>query len=134
MNKVAGALDLQTIEKYVKNSYSINTSYINSPRLPQFKPYLKIISIPYISEISNLCITSNKIKSIIKANYIFNNIVLASKLRVIKILPKSDMSIIWIDIWDAQSSMKVKDLISRCFNIRRYIVTIQGANMNSRIP
>lgn len=99
-NKVAGTFDLQTIEKYMKNLYSVNTSNVNSLRLPQSKSYLKIISISYISEISNLYITSDEIKSIIKANHIFNNIVLASKPRVIKVLSKSDMTIIWIDIWD----------------------------------
>jgi len=34
-NKVASALDLQTIEKYVKNMYNIKVNYVESPRLPQ---------------------------------------------------------------------------------------------------
>ena len=67
---------------------------------------------------------SNKIEGIIKANHIFNNIILVSKPRVIKVLPKLDMSIIWINIWDAQSRVKAKGLINRCFNVRRYITTI----------
>jgi len=37
---------------------------------------------------------SDVVKKIIKENYIFNNIVLVSRLRVIKVLPKSNMSII----------------------------------------
>ena len=108
----------------MKNLYSVDTSNVNSPRLPQSKSYLKIISIPYISEISNSHITSDEIKSIIKASHIFNNIILVSKPRVIKMLLKSDMSIIWINIWDVQSSVKAKDLINRCFNVGKYIATI----------
>ena len=44
------------------------------------------------------------------------------------------MSIIWIDIWDAQSSAKAKELINRCFNIGRYITSIHGANINPGVP
>ena len=44
------------------------------------------------------------------------------------------MLIIWIDIWDIQSSSKAKCFINRCFNIGRYITTICGANMNLDIP
>ena len=43
------------------------------------------------------------------------------------------MSIIWIDIWDIQSGSRAKGLINHCFNIRRYIATIRGANMNPRV-
>ena len=99
-NKVASTLDLQTIEKYMKNLYSVKADNIESLRLPQSKSFLKIIGILYISEITNFYIMLDEIESIIKANYIFNNIVLASKPRVIKVLSKSDISIIWINIWD----------------------------------
>ena len=44
--------------------------------------------------------TPSEVKSIIKQNQIFDNVVLISKPCVIKVSPKSDMSIIWIDIWD----------------------------------
>ena len=67
---------------------------------------------------------------ILKQNHIFDNISLASKPRVIKVSPKSDMSIIWLDIWDVQSSSNAKMLINRCFNVGNYITTIRGANMN----
>lgn len=99
-NKVASALDLQAIEKYMKNSYNVDMDNMESPRLLQSKLFFKIIGIPYISEITNSYIISDEIESIIKTNYIFNNIVLASKPRVIKVLSKSDISIIWINIWD----------------------------------
>ena len=47
-----------------------------------------------------------------------------SKPHVIKVSPKSDMLIIWIDIWDVQSGSKAKSIINRCFNVGRLIVTI----------
>ena len=52
---------------------------------------------------------------------------------VIKVLPKSDISIIWIDIWNIQSGSKAKSLINQYFNIERYIATIRGANINPRV-
>ena len=36
----------------------------------------------------------------LKNNHLFNNIVLASKPHIIKVSLKSDMTIIWIDIWN----------------------------------
>ena len=62
-----------------------------------------------------------------KQNQIFK---LASRPKVIKVLPKSNMSIVWIDIWDYQSRSKAKCLINWCFNVGRYIVIIREANMN----
>ena len=44
------------------------------------------------------------------------------------------MSIVWINIWDVQSSTKAKGLINRCFNIGSFIAMIQGTNMNPDIP
>ena len=41
---------------------------------------------------------SQDVELVIKQNQIFNNITLTSKLRVIKVSPKSDMVIIWVDI------------------------------------
>ena len=65
----------------------------------------------------------DQINSIVKGD-------LKPKPRVIKVSPKSDMSIVWIDIWNVQSGSNAKMLINRCFNVGRYIVTIQEANMN----
>ena len=112
-NKVSLPSDLLIIENYVKNSESIDFTQVNSPCLPQSKFYLKIIGIPYFSH-SNMQdqLTSNDVKHIIKQNHIFNNVTLISKLRVIKVSPKLDMTIIWIDIWNAQSSARAKDLIN----------------------
>jgi len=127
INKVANPLDLQTIENYVKSAHSIEEDQIESLRLSQSKSYLKLIGIPYHSKKTNSCITSDEVDNILKNTHIFNDVVLALKPRVIKISPKSDMAIIWINIWDTQSGMKAKSLINRRFNVGSFI---DGANMN----
>ena len=71
---------------------------MESLKLSQLKSYLKLISIPYLSKKINSCITSDEVDNILKNTHIFNDVVLASKPRVIKISPKSNMAIIWIDI------------------------------------
>jgi len=134
-NKVSQAFDLTIIEKYVKNLENINSSQVDMPHLPQSKSYLKIIGISYFPN-GNLQdhLNTSDVKTIIKQNHIFNNVTLASKPRVIKVSPKLDMAIVWINIWDAQSGMKAKDLINRCFNVRSFITTIRGANTNPGVP
>ena len=112
-NKVALQSDLQIINQYMKSSEDVNGLQVDEPRLPQSKSYLKIIGIPYYpNSKSQDRLNSSDVEAILKQNQIFDNIKLASKLRVIKVLPKSDMSIIWIDIWDVQSSSKAKCLIN----------------------
>ena len=111
-NKVAVSLDLQTIEQYVKNVNNIEAKNVEAPRLPQSKSYLKILGFPYLLENSNTPISANLVKRIIKDNHIFNNIVITYRLRLIKVSPKSDMAIIWLDIWNVQSGSKAKDLIN----------------------
>jgi len=59
---------------------------------------LKIIGIPYLLENTNTPIMADVVKTIIRNNYIFNNVAVASKPRIIKILPKLDIVIIWLDI------------------------------------
>ena len=115
-------------------SISISIILINHNQLTVWQTYLKIIGIPfYPHENSQKRLTSNDIEMILKQNHIFDNISLASKPRVIKVSPKSDMSIVWIDIWDIQSGSNAKMLINRCFNIGSYIATIWEANMNPGI-
>jgi len=134
-SKVTQQSNISIIDQYIKNSNDINSLQVEEPCLPKSKSYLKIIGIPFFSHVnSQEKLTSNDIKTILKQNHIFNNISLASKPRVIKVSPKSDMSIVWLDIWDVQSSNNAKMLINRCFNVRNYIATIQGANINPSIP
>jgi len=133
-DKVASALDLQNIEKYVKNANQINAESVQAPRLPQSKSYLKIIGLPYLIENMNVPLNSEVVEKILKNNHIFNNILLTSRPRIIKISPKSDMAIVWLDIWDLQSSSNTKGLINKCFNFGSFIITICRANMNSSVP
>jgi len=74
------------------------------------------------------------VKSIIKSTYIFNNIKVASKPHIYKVLPKSDMAIIWIDIWDLQNGSSAKKIINRSFNVGSFIVSVRSANINPGIP
>ena len=130
-SKVSKQSDLLIIDQYIKNSNDINALQVEEPRLPKSKSYLKIIGILFYPHTnSQEQLTSDNIEMILKQNQIFDNISLASKPRVIKVSPKSDMSIIWIDIWDIQSGKNTKMLINRCFNVGKYIATIWGANMN----
>ena len=134
-NKVSLQSDLQIIDQYVKNSRDINTLKVDESHLSQSKSYLKITGILYFPHSNTQDhLISSDMETILKQNQIFNNVNLASKPRVIKISPKSDMSIVWIDIWDVQSGNKTKELINQCFNVSKYIATIWGANMNLGIP
>ena len=129
-NNVVSNSDLQEIEKYVKNSLLANDDSIAFPRLPQSKSYLKIVGIPYFINKSNIHVTSEDIKHILKNNHIFNNIIHASKPRIIKISPKSDMAIIWIDIWDTQNGNNAKKVINRHFNVGNIVAIVRGTNIN----
>jgi len=73
------------------------------PRLSQFKSYLKILDIPYFTKDSFTFIIANIVKKIIQSMHIFNNVVLISRPQVIKAFPKSNIAVIYIDIWNAQS-------------------------------
>jgi len=95
-----------------------------TPKLPQSKSYFKILDILYLIEDTNVSITSKVVKKVLQSMHIFNDVTLASKPKIIKALSKLDMAIIWIDIWDIQSSAKTKSLINRCFNVGRYISTV----------
>ena len=133
-NNISSGSDLQEIEKYVKSSLSSNADKVLLAQLPQSKLYLKIVGIPFNSEKTNSCISLDEIKNVLKNNYLFNNIVLAFKPHVIKISPKSDMAIVWIDTWDTQNRSNAKKVINCWFNISSYITTVCSANMNPRVP
>ena len=93
-NGIASNSDLQEIKKYIKNSLQTSNNSIATPRLPQSKSYLKIVGIPYYVDKSNTHISLEDIEHTLKNSHIFNNIVLASKPRIIKVSPKLDMAII----------------------------------------
>ena len=124
-NKVSQQSDMAIINNYVKSLNDINSLQVDELRLPKSKSYLKIIGIPFFLHAnSQERLTLNDIETILKQNHIFDNISLTSKLRVIKVSPKSDISIVWLDIWDVQSSSNAKMLINRSFNVGNYIATI----------
>ena len=133
-NNIASPSDLQAIEKYVKSTSYVNSDQVQSLRLLQSKSYLKIVGVSYLSKATNSYISSDKVERILKNNHIFNDVVLASKPRIVKISPKLNIAIIWINIWDAQNGSKAKSLINQRFNVGRFISTIQGTNMNPGIP
>ena len=49
-------------------------------------------------ENTNTSLNSSVIKTILKNNYIFNNVVITSKPHIIKALSKLDIAVIWLDI------------------------------------
>ena len=116
MNKPANFLDLSTIEKYIKNIKNINLDLIESSCLPKFKSYMKIIGLPYTTK--HGVFTPNIIGRVLKITHLFKDVVLTSKPHVIKASPKSDIAVIWVNIWDSQSSSLVKNIINHYFNIR----------------
>ena len=97
-NNITSPSNLQEIEKCVKNSLLNDTDQVSPLRLPQSKFYLKIVGIPYLNKCSNMYISPEDIEKILKNNHIFNDIILASRTRVIKVSSKLDMAIIWINI------------------------------------
>ena len=130
-NKVVAASDLKTIKKYLQSVYNLDS--IKSSYSPMSKLYLKIIKLLYILEQTNFIITSELIEKVIKETHIFNDIILVLKPYIIKVSPKSDIAVIWINIWDSQSGAKAKMIINQQFNISQYIATIYGTNINPNI-
>ncbi|KAL9709245.1 hypothetical protein Ac2012v2_8329 [Leucoagaricus gongylophorus] len=102
VNKIAQQSDISIIDNYLKNLNDINSLQVEDARLPMSKSYLKITGIPYFpySDNRQTKLSLDDIQNIFKQNHIFDNISLASKPRIIKVSPKSDMALVWIDIWD----------------------------------
>ena len=132
-NQVASASDMNIMENYIKESTNVNTNEVSALCLPQSKLYLKILGILYLTN-NGTSIACNQIEEVIKRIHLFDNVMLASSPCIIKASPKSDMAVIWIDIWDSQNGAKAKNLINRCFNIGKHIATICGTNMNPGVP
>jgi len=105
-NKVVATSDLNIVEKYIKELNNINSNNIMSPQLPQSKSYLKILGISYYSVNTNSLIISDAVEEVIKDTYIFNNVVIMFHPHIIKASPKSDIAVIWVDIWNSQNSTK----------------------------
>lgn len=111
-NKVMSPFNISVINNYVKNTNNLDINDVQDAQLPQSKSYLKILGIPYLIENTNTPIDSNVLEEIIKATYIFNDIKIISKPHVCKFSPKSNMAIMWIDIWDLQNGSSAKKVIN----------------------
>ena len=131
-NKPTSNLNLSSIKKYLKNVQNVNSDSIKSPCLPKSKSYMKIIRLPYSSELGVM--TPDIIEGVLKESHLFKNVILASKPHVIKALPKSNKAVVWVDIWDSQSSSCVKNIINQRFNVGQFIATVCGNNMNPGVP
>jgi len=112
-NKVATNLDLKVIENYIKNIDEVDMNNIINSRFLQSKSYLKILDILYFVEDTNLSITLDIVERILQSTHIFNDIVLTFYLCVIKASLKSNIAVVWIDIWNSQNSSKMKNLINK---------------------
>jgi len=99
-NSVPSTSDLNTIERYLKSINSAGNDKVLAPWLPQSKSYLKITSIPYIQPNGNK-LTGDNIITTMKHLELFEPVNLTAKPRVIKASSKSDITIIWFDIWDS---------------------------------
>jgi len=78
-------------------------------------------------------INSEVMEIVIKSMHIFNNVNITSKPYIVKVSSKSNMVIVWIDIWDSQSNTTAKILINRYFNISSFVATICSANIKPGI-
>jgi len=129
-NFVASAAELEVIKQWLKKVAGLAASTVVEPRLPQSKSFLKILGILYWGNNSSLPITQAQVESVIANTPIFEEVVLASRPRIIKASPSSDMSVIWIDIWDSQKGSKGKTLINCSFNFGCHIATVWGTAMH----
>ena len=93
-NKITANSDLKLVEEYIKKLNDINSNQVMCSCLSQSKFYLKILEIPYYIVNTNSPIIFDIIEKVIKDIHIFNDIVLASCLCIIKASPKLNMAII----------------------------------------
>jgi len=77
---------------------------------------LKILRFPYTEDKPKLPINFD-IKAVLKEILLFDNVILASKPQIIEVFPKSDMAVVWVNIWHSQNGLKAKNIINQQFNI-----------------
>ena len=98
-NHLVSLSELSRIKDFLKKIDNINSDSIKGPCLPKSKSFMKIIRLLYNSK--QRVLTPNFIKDVLKETHLFKDIVLASKPRIIKAFPKSNMAIVWVNIWDS---------------------------------
>jgi len=109
-NHPVNASELSRIENFLKKIENINLDQIKGPRLPKSKLFMKIIGLLYNSELE--VVTPDFIESILKETHLFKDVTLVSKPCIIKKSSKSDMVVVWVDIWDSQSGSSAKNIIN----------------------
>ena len=123
-NSVTSAAELEVIKQWLKKTAGLGESTEVEPRLPQSKSFLKILGVPYWDSKSSLLITPAQVEAALSNSPLFEGVTLASMPCIMKASPSSDMSVIWIDIWDSQKGSKGKTLINRSFNFERHTATV----------
>ena len=93
-NRVVAELNMKVVKKYMKNLNDVDLTEVLNSRLSQSKSYLRILKISYFIKDTNLPILSDIINSVIKSTHIFDNIVLSLCSQVIKVSPKSDITVV----------------------------------------
>jgi len=91
-NRPANATELSRIENFLKKIDNIDLISIEAPHLPKSKSYMKIVGLPYNSELGT--ITPNFIEGVLKETHLFKDATLASKPRIIKVPPKSNKVVV----------------------------------------
>ena len=83
---------------------------------------MKIVGLPYNSKLG--VVTPDFIEGILKEMHLFKDVTLASKPCIIKVSPKSNKAVVWVDIWNSQSGSAAKNIINHHFNIGCFATTI----------
>jgi len=124
-NSVASVAELKVIKQWLKKTASLGESTEVESYLPQSKSFLKILGVPYWNSKSSLPITPAQVKAALSNFPLFEGISLVSIPHIMKASPSSDMSVIWIDIWDSQKGSKGKILINHSFNFGYHTATVR---------
>jgi len=132
-NSVASVAELEMIKQWVKKTAGLSDNTEVEPCLPQSKSFLKILGVLYWDSNSSLSITPAQVAEALSSSPLFEGITLASMHCIMKASPSSDMSVIWIDIWDSQKSSKDKTLINHSFNFECHTVMVKGTAMYSGV-
>jgi len=122
MNRPANVTKLSRIKNFLKKINNIDPVSIEIPHLPKSKLYMKIVGLPYNSKLG--VVTPDFIEGILKEMHLFKDVTLASKSCIIKVSPKSNKAVVWVDIWNSQSGSAAKNIINHHFNIGCFVTTI----------
>ena len=125
-HSVASVAELEVIKQWVKEIAGLSDNTEVEPCLPQSKFFLKILGVLYWDSNSSLSITPAQVVEALSSSPLFEGITLASMSCIMKASPSSDMSVIWIDIWNSQKSSKDKTLINHSFNFGCHTVMVKS--------